>query len=78
MDDDMGGVTSIPSNSSRLFPWGLSHSLWNFLFSNKEAAVLIAAIGKIECYISAIFCNCFSPSCQPQPANPRVERVTAN
>lgn len=62
----------------RLFPCGMSHSLWNFLVSNKEAAALIAAIGKIECYISAIFATVFHPPVNPSLQDPRVEIVTAN
>ena len=59
-----------------LFPCGMNHNLWNFLVSNEEAAALIKAIGKIECYITAISATVLHPPVNLGLKDPRVEILT--
>lgn len=60
-----------------VFLRGMNQNLWNFLVSSKEAAALIKAIGKIKCYITAIFATVLHPPVNPQLKDPRVETFTA-
>lgn len=57
---------------------GMSHDPWNFLGSNKEAAVLIRAIGKTECYITATSAAVLHPAVRPVLKDPRVETLPPN
>lgn len=55
----------------------MNHNLWKFLVSSKEAAALIRATEKIECYITATFATVLHRPVNPVVKDPRVETLTA-
>lgn len=78
MDDGRVGIAYILSDIAHcLFPCGMSHDPWNFLVSNKEAAVLIRLLGRLSVTSLPLLQLFFTLLSTPSQKDLSVEILTA-